>query len=96
MRYVIVHYHIFKNGGSTIESILEREFGSGFVSLHGPEAGSTLVDSDLAEFLLVEPGVMAISSHHLRYPKPSIPRSVLSIGASCVTRSPDYNRITPT
>jgi len=26
-RFVVVHYHFFKNAGSTIESILEREFG---------------------------------------------------------------------
>ena len=77
MRYVIVHHHIFKNGGSTIEGILEREFGGGFARLHGPEADSTLVDSDLAEFLLGHAGVTAVSSHHLRYPKPVIARTVL-------------------
>jgi hypothetical protein len=30
MRFVILHYHIFKNAGSTIEEILERSFGEGF------------------------------------------------------------------
>jgi len=77
MRYVVVHYHIFKNGGSTVESILEREFSGGFARLHGPEADSTLVDSDLAEFLHGHAEVTAVSSHHLRYPKPAIARTVL-------------------
>lgn len=34
-RFVVVHYHFFKNAGSTIESILEREFGGEFATLHG-------------------------------------------------------------
>jgi hypothetical protein len=27
-RFVVVHYHFFKNAGSTIKSILEREFAT--------------------------------------------------------------------
>jgi hypothetical protein len=77
MRYVIVHYHIFKNGGSTIESVLEREFGPRFAELHGPEAESTLDGGDLAAFLEAYPEVAAVSSHHLRYPKPEVRRTVL-------------------
>ena len=37
-RFVIVHYHIFKNGGSTIEAILERESGHRFATLHNTQA----------------------------------------------------------
>ena len=77
MRYVVVHYHIFKNGGTTIETILEREFGDGFATLHGPDADATLTGSDLAEFLQAYPNIAAVSSHHLRYPKPNIPHVVL-------------------
>jgi len=77
MRYVIVHYHIFKNGGTTLESILEREFGADFATLHGHDADATLTGSDLAEFLRSYPNVSAVSSHHLRYPKPDIPHVVL-------------------
>ena len=36
-RFLIVHYHIFKNGGSTITSILEREFRNAFATVHGPD-----------------------------------------------------------
>ena len=77
MRYVVVHYHIFKNGGTTIETILDREFGAGFVTLHGPDADATLIGSDLEGYLQTHPEVTAVSSHHLRYPKPEIPRVVL-------------------
>src|SRR5580698_765711 len=76
-RFVIVHYHIFKNGGSTVESILEREFAHAFATLHGPDASSTLDGADLETFLDRHPQIQAVSSHHLRYPKPSIRHMVV-------------------
>jgi hypothetical protein len=75
-RFVVVHYHIFKNGGSTIESILRREFGTGFTMLHGPGPNSILSGDDLGAFLR-DYEVSAISSHHLRYPLPALPRTVI-------------------
>jgi hypothetical protein len=76
-RFVFVHYHIFKNGGTTIESILQREFGSGFATVHGPAAGSILDARGLTRFLRRHPGISAVSSHHLRYPKPQVPGWVI-------------------
>jgi hypothetical protein len=76
-RFVVVHYHIFKNGGSTLESILEREFPSQFASLHGPAADTILDADDLAEFLQRHADICAVTSHHLCYPKPVIPGIVL-------------------
>ena len=69
-RYVIVHYHIFKNAGSTIEHILEREFPGRFATIHGSDPDATLDAADLVEFSRQHPGIAAVSSHHLRYPKP--------------------------
>lgn len=85
-RFVIVHYHVFKNGGSTIEAILEREFGDGFATLHGPDASSTLDGSELEGFLRRNPRIAAVSSHHLRYPKPAIRHTV--IFDCCFVRHP--------
>jgi len=76
-RYVLVHYHIFKNGGSTIESILEREFGEAFTTLHGPSSDCVLDGETLVHFLAGHPAVTAVSSHHLKYPKPSPRNTVL-------------------
>jgi len=77
MRYVIVHYHIFKNGGTTLESVFAREFGEGFATLDGADANATLTGSDLAAYLETTPEISAVSSHHLRYPKPEIARTVV-------------------
>ena len=69
-RFIVVHYHIFKNGGSTLESILEREFQGRFATLHGSHSDTSLDSADLLAFLSQHPDVSAISSHHLRHPKP--------------------------
>ena len=76
-RFLIVHYHIFKNGGSTIASILEREFPNGFATVHGPEDVSVLDEASLADFVSRNAAIQAISSHHLRYPKPVLPNTVI-------------------
>jgi hypothetical protein len=77
MRFVIVHYHIFKNAGSTLERILEREFPGSFARLHGPLPEATLDEEDLAAFLKDHPNVKAVTSHHLRYPAPAIRNTVI-------------------
>ena len=76
-RFLIVHYHIFKNGGSTVASILEREFRDGFATVHGPDDVSVLDHASLADFVTGNTKVQAISSHHLRYPKPILPNTVI-------------------
>ena len=77
MRFVVVHYHIFKNAGSTVEQILEREFAGAFARLHGPTPDATIDGEDLAAFLQDHPSVRAVTSHHLRYPAPEIRNVVL-------------------
>jgi hypothetical protein len=85
-RFVIIHYHILKNGGSTIESILEREFPHGFATLHGASSSATLDGRHLEAFLRQHPHIVAVSSHHLRYPKPVI-RHMVSFDC-CFLRHP--------
>lgn len=77
VRYVLVHYHIFKNAGTTIEYALERAFGDRFCAIHGPDPDSVLTGADLAAFLQANPDIRAVSSHHLKFPVPEIPRTVL-------------------
>lgn len=76
-RWVLLHYHIFKNAGSTIESVLQRSFGSRFATLHGPDADSVLNGADVAAFLESHPDLAAFSSHHIRYPKPVAPQVIV-------------------
>jgi len=86
MRFVVVHYHIFKNAGTTVERILEREFPGHFARIHGPSPDATLDADDLTAFLDDHPNIQAVTSHHLRYPAPS-PRKIVVFDC-CFLRHP--------
>jgi hypothetical protein len=67
-RKMLIHFHMFKNGGSTLDWILKKNFGSLFFEFHGPVATSTQRVSDCLTFLHDHPHAKALSSHHLRFP----------------------------
>ena len=71
MRTVIVHYHIFKNAGTSIDHVLRAAFGEKWASLEGPTATSLLRPSDLSAFVEQRREVCAVSSHLLRPPAPA-------------------------
>jgi hypothetical protein len=73
MRCVLLHYHIFKNAGSTIEEIFERSFGKAFSRIETPDREGLVSDQDLLEFLAQNRSTKAISSHQIRYPTPRFP-----------------------
>lgn len=66
--FILLHFHIFKNAGSTLESILKKNFGSGHCDLHGSHANASVTMHDIQEFVSLNPSTKSISSHHLRYP----------------------------
>lgn len=66
MRTIIVHYHIFKNAGCSIDRILEMSFGDRWARLEGATATSILRSRDLVRFIDSRPTVVAVSSHLLR------------------------------
>jgi hypothetical protein len=71
-RHVIVHYHLFKNGGSTLAAILRRNFGSDFAGLEAPAGQLSLSGSELTDTLRVRQNIVAVSSHTLRRPLPVV------------------------
>lgn len=72
-RQVLVHYHLFKNGGSTVDAVLRRHFGKGWAGVEGERPWSVLAASALAGLLDADPGIKAISSHQARMPPPTVP-----------------------
>jgi len=67
-RTVIVHYHIFKNAGSSVDNILKENFRDHWTSFEGETPTSVLPPSTLQDFLRERPGISAVSSHLLRPP----------------------------
>ena len=50
MRHVIVHYHIFKNAGSTVDSVLKNNFGDRCGSIEGRNPWDTLCPDDILKY----------------------------------------------
>lgn len=71
-RTVIVHHHLFKNAGTSVDYILEQNFGAGF---HKREfKGQPDVNSEqLAQLIADDPHLVAISTHSSLGPIPPIP-----------------------
>jgi hypothetical protein len=51
MRYVLVHYHILKNAGTTVEYILDRSFGENWTRFDAPDRNGVLTSKCLLSFL---------------------------------------------
>lgn len=70
MNNVIVHYHIFKNAGSTIDWILKKNFGDLARAFDGADPEGTLPNHTILDYLSKNPDSKAVSSHQLRLPLP--------------------------
>lgn len=69
-RHILLHYHIFKNAGTTIYFILKSNFGKRVASLDSNRFNRALGDDVLLKFLQKHPKIEAVTSHHLFPPKP--------------------------
>lgn len=71
VRNVIVHYHIFKNAGTSIDTCLDRSFSLHWDKYDVDEDWANISSIALYEQLLRYPHLRAISSHQARWPEPS-------------------------
>ena len=82
-RFLIVHYHIFKNGGSTVASILEREFQNAFATVHGPDDVSVLDLRIFANLFSTIPPSRRSRAIIFAIPSRSCPTQSSSTGVFC-------------
>ncbi|WOJ93441.1 hypothetical protein R0135_16895 [Congregibacter variabilis] len=68
---VLLHAHLFKNAGTTLDWSLERSFGDRFCD-HRGDADMRANPEYLANFLKRNPRLQALSSHWLPFPLPSV------------------------
>ena len=72
-RVVVIHYHLFKNAGTSVDEMLRDNFGTGWAQQEfkwgGPGASNA---EEVAQFLETNPWVTALSSHTARLPVPRI------------------------
>jgi hypothetical protein len=75
-RVIIVHNHLFKNAGSTIDWSLRRNFGKDFVD-HRDDGNMRRGADYLGPYLAEHPAVKALSTHHLVLPLPVLNKTRL-------------------
>jgi hypothetical protein len=73
MRPIVVHYHLFKNAGSSVDDALERAFGSQHGAIEGAKPWDVVSPLRLANYLIDHPHLRSISSHQARLPLPTVP-----------------------
>jgi len=73
MRHIILHGHIFKNAGTTLDWALQRNFGDGFLDHRDDNAMLSDGRSHLQQLVQGNPRLCAISSHHMTRDLPPLP-----------------------
>lgn len=69
---ILIHYHIFKNAGTSFEGALEQVFGSGLRRYDTPRHDGFLAPRDIAQYVKVNPEAKVIITHQAAPPAPRI------------------------
>jgi hypothetical protein len=78
-RPLLVHYHIFKNAGSSFVWTLRKIFGTDLHTYDSPTSDGVLSPQQIVSYAAINKGAIAISSHQAVLPPPTIPdRNVIS------------------
>lgn len=70
-RHVLLHAHMFKNAGSTLDNSLQRSFAAGFVD-HRDDEAMRRGAGYLGPYILDHPEIRSLSSHWITFPLPQI------------------------
>ncbi|MCW3475606.1 sulfotransferase family protein [Limobrevibacterium gyesilva] len=70
-RTALIHYHIFKNAGTSVDSLLAGYFGSSWAAFEGATPVDIVDARRLAAYLAAHPDIRAVSSHLARPPLPA-------------------------
>lgn len=68
-RPIVVHYHFFKNAGTSVDRTLQASFGATWASV---ERDPRMAPHELRQFLMDNPWVTAVSSHTAMLPAPNV------------------------
>ena len=71
-RPLLVHYHIFKNAGTSFEWALEQALGTRFCKYDLTASNQILSSADIIRFVKRRPETEAVSSHQATLPVPKI------------------------
>ncbi|ERT04240.1 hypothetical protein M595_5808 [Lyngbya aestuarii BL J] len=68
-RTILIHHHIFKNAGTSLQYALKKYFEDKYFECELPQS-KMVTEDDLKNFILEHPQALAISGHHICMPTP--------------------------
>lgn len=71
MRTVLLHYHIYKNSGTSFEQVLDACFGARHERFDGPYPFFTISQDQIDQIINRRRDAVAFSSHQVLLPQPS-------------------------
>jgi hypothetical protein len=71
-RRLLLHYHLFKNAGSSVDAILQENFPNSWRNSEYPPPAQCDQQESIRRFIIENPDLEAISSHTLNLPVPEI------------------------
>lgn len=71
MRIVICHYHIYKNSGTSFDSLLTQNYGNRHICFDGPFPFFSIDQEQLTRVIERKNDLMAFSSHQIQLPVPA-------------------------
>jgi len=72
-RFVLFHYHLFKNAGTSVDRLLEQNFGERWVSREFEPRPAAQHQQEVEQWLQARPEAVAFSSHTAELPPPKVP-----------------------
>lgn len=76
---IIVHYHLFKNAGTSVDHLLKRNFGEQWMAYDGETPGAIITAAELAGLVRSNPQRIAFSSHQIVPPLPDVEANVYPV-----------------
>ena len=61
-RPIIIHFHIFKNAGTSVDRVLEQNFNDGWAKIESPDSHPLDLET-LLDFVRANPHINAVSTH---------------------------------
>jgi len=84
-RSVLVHYHLFKNAGTSVERILRNSYGERWVKFDKAEPGAKISGAEMQAYIEANPTIKAVSSHQL---VPAMPQGDFTVTPLVFLREP--------
>ena len=74
-----MHYHIFKNAGSSVDQLLRKNFPDQWVGFDGDTPGSVITTAELEKRINTSTDKVAFSSHQIVPPLPNVDAEIYPI-----------------